>query len=53
MYPNKIKNRNIFKIKIRYKLELISSETMKLLKSIKKGVDQNKDGENVPKLVSV
>ena len=53
IYPNKIRNRIIFKIKIGYKLQLISSETMKLLKSIKKDVDQNKDGENVPKLVSV
>ena len=43
IYPNKIKNRIIFNINIRYKLELISSETMKLLKSIKKDVDQNKD----------
>ena len=31
MYPNKIKNRIIFKIKNGYKLELLPPETMKLL----------------------
>ena len=36
-----------------YKLELLSPETMKLLVSTKKDVDQGKDEENVPKLVSV
>ena len=37
-YPNKIKiqNRIVFKIKTGYKLELLSSETMKLLGSTKK-----------------
>ena len=34
--PNKIKNRNIFKVKTGYKLELLSPETMKLLGSTKK-----------------
>ena len=53
IYPNKIKNRIVFKIKTGYKLELLSSETMKLLGSIKKDVDQDKDGEDVPKLESV
>ena len=32
---------------------MLSPETMKLLGSTKKGVDQNKDGEDVPKLESV
>ena len=36
IYPNKIKNRIVFKIKAGYKLELLSSETMKLLGSTKK-----------------
>ena len=36
IYPNKIKNRIVFKIKTGYKLELLSSETMKLLGSTKK-----------------
>ena len=36
IYSNKIKNRTVFKIKIGYKLELLSPETMKLLGSRKK-----------------
>ena len=36
IYPNKIKNRIVFKIKTGYKLELLSLETMKLLGSTKK-----------------
>ena len=47
---NKIKNRIVFKIRTGYEL---SSETMKLLGSTKKDVDQDKDGEVVPKLESV
>ena len=53
IYPNKIKNRIFLKVKLGYKLELLSSETMKLLGSTKKDVDQDKDGEDVPKLESV
>ena len=53
IYPNKIKNRIIFKIKSGYKLELLTPETVRLLGSTKKGVDKDKDGENVPKLESV
>ena len=34
IYVNKIKNRDTFKIKNGYSLELLSSETMKLLGSI-------------------
>ena len=47
-YPNKIKNRIVFKIKTDYKLELLTPETMKLLGSIKKDVDSDKNSENVP-----
>ena len=50
---NKIKNSIVFKIKTAYKLELLSPETMKLLGSTKKDVDQDKDGEDVLKLESV
>ena len=50
---NRIKNRIVFKIKTGHKLELLTSETMKLLGSTKKDVDKDKDGENVPKLESV
>ena len=45
IYPNKIKNRNVFKVKTGYKLGLVGST--------KKDVDQDKDGEDVPKLESV
>ena len=53
IHRNKIKNRKFFKVKKGCKLELLSSETMKLLGSTKKDVDQDKDGEDVPKLESV
>ena len=53
IYPNKIKNRIVFKINMGYNLELLSPETTKLLGSTKKDVDQDKDGEDVPKLESV
>ena len=53
IYPNKTKNKIVFKIKTGCKLKLLSSETMKLLGSTKKHVDQDKDGEDVPKLKSV
>ena len=46
---NKIKNRIVFQIKTGYKLELLTKETMQLLGSSKKDIDQNKDGELVPK----
>ena len=53
IYVNGIKNRIVFKIKTGYKLELLSPETMKLLASTKKDVDQDKNGENVPELESI
>ena len=53
IYPNKIKNRIVFKTKTGYKLELLTPETMELLGSTKKDVNKEKDGENVPKLESV
>ena len=53
IYPNKIKSRIVFKIKTGYKLELLSPETMKLLGSTKKDVDQDENGKDVPKLESV
>ena len=53
IYVNKIKNRIIFKIKTRYKLELLTKETMQLLGSSKKDIDQNKNGEIVPRLVTI
>ena len=53
IYPNKIKNRIVFKIKTGYKLELLTPETMKLLGNTKKDVDSDKNSENVLKLESV
>ena len=53
VYLTKIKNRIVFKIKTGYKLELLSKETMQLLRSSKKEIDQNNDGEIEPKLETV
>ena len=52
IYTNKAKNRMVSKIKIGNKIELSSPEIMKLLRSTKKDVDQDKDGEDEPKLES-
>ena len=43
----------MFLKKTGYKLELLSPESMKILGSSKKDVDQDKDGEDVSKLDSV
>ena len=53
IYPNKVKNRIVFEIEALYKLKLVTLETMRLLRSTKKDVDKDKDGDNVPKLESV
>ena len=50
IYPNKIKNRIVFKIKNGYKLEMLTPETMSLLGSTKKDVDADKNDGNVSKL---
>ena len=42
IYPNKVKNRIVFKIKTSYKLELLTPETMRLLGSTKKMLIQIK-----------
>ena len=52
IYQNKIKNRIVFKIKNGYKVKLLTPETMRLLGSTKRGVDKDKDDENVLKLES-
>ena len=46
IYPNKLKNGIVFKIKTDYKLKLLTPERMRLLGSTKKSVDKDKDGEN-------
>ena len=50
IYVNKIENRIIFKIKTRYYLELLISETVKLLGSTENKTTKEKNGENVPHL---
>ena len=53
IYANTINNRIVFKIKSRYKLELLSKETVKLLGSTKDIIDSEKNSENVPRLENV
>ena len=53
IYANTINNRIVFKIKSRYKLELLSKETMKLVGSTKDIIDSDKNSENVPRLGNV
>ena len=50
VYIKIINNRLVFKIKDGYKLELQTSETIKLFCSIKIPIDKSKTGENVPSL---
>ena len=49
IYANAINNRIVFKIKSRYKLELLSKETMKLLGSTKNIIDSDKNSGNIPR----
>ena len=53
IYANTINNRIVFKIKSRYKLELLSKETMKLLGSTKDIIGADKNSENALKLENV
>ena len=53
IYPSKTKKRIVFKVKTGYKLELLSSETMELLRSTETDIDKDKNGEDVPKRESV
>ena len=50
IYVNKIENRITFKIKNGYCLELLSKETIKLLRSTENKITTDKNGENVPHL---
>ena len=50
IYVNKIENRITFKIKSGYYLELLTSETMKLLGSTVSKINKDKNGVNVPNL---
>ena len=53
IYANTINNRIVFKRKSGYKLELLSKETMKLLGSTSSIIDEDKNGEKVPRLENV
>ena len=50
IYVNRIENRITFKIKSGYYLDLLTPETMKLLKSAVSKITKDKNGEIVPRL---
>ena len=50
IYANKIENTIKFKIKTGYYLELLTPETMKLLRGTENKITKVKNGENVPHL---
>ena len=50
IYVNKTENRVTFKIKNGYSLELLTSETIKLLGSAKNKIAKGNNGENVPQV---
>ena len=50
IYVNKKENRIMFKIKTGYHLEILMTETMKLLRSTKSKVTKDEHGENLPHL---
>ena len=50
LYVNKIENRITFKNKTGYYLELLTSDTMKLLGSTENKITKDKNNENVPHL---
>ena len=50
IYVNKYENRVTFKIKNRYYLELLTPETVKLLRSTESKITKDKNGENVSPL---
>ena len=47
IYVNKIENRTTFRIRNRYSLELLTTETMKLLRRTENKITKDKNGENV------
>ena len=50
IYVNKFKNRITFKTNTGYYLEILTTETMKLLGNIKNKVNKDRNGENVSHL---
>ena len=47
-YVNKIENRVTFKTKNEYSLELLTLETMKVLRTTENKINKNKNSENLP-----
>ena len=52
IYPNGVTNRIVFKLKTGYKLELLTSQTQKLLGD-EPIIDKDKNSKNVPQLDQV
>ena len=50
IYVNKIESKITFTIKNRYSFELLTPETLKLLRSTKNKITKDNNGENVPHL---
>ena len=50
IHANKTENKIVFKMKAGYYLELLTPETMKLLRSNKSKITENENGENLPYL---
>ena len=50
IYVNKIENKITYEVKKGYSFELLTPETMKLLKSTKNKITKDKNGQNVPHL---
>ena len=50
IYVNKLENKITFKIKTGNYRELLTSETMKLLRKTENKIIEDKNGENVPHL---
>ena len=50
IHVNKIENRMVFRIKRGYYLELLTAETIKLLRSTKSNITKDKNYKNVPRL---
>ena len=50
IYINKIENRTTLKIKTGYYLEILTPETMKLLRSTKSKITKDENGETLPYL---
>ena len=50
IYENKIENRITFRIETGYYLQVLTPETIKLLRRTKNNITKDENGENVPHL---